>query len=204
MDLTSQNCVGACVALNKLNLSSIILFCVADRSDYGRDLANFLIHYLPEGSRFYGEDIPVQLPRLPELVTKERCKNGFSDRALVAIGHSLGGDAVYVNIGHHHSAYYTHSFMIVFRAVCAISYPKLFSSVILTETTLFPPSNNDSNSKIKHVIFSGTLGRRSTWASRSAIQAKKCSLYSLFLLIDKKRGSHCSIRRFSKPWIPQC
>lgn len=73
-----------------------ILFCTADRSDYGRDLANFLIHYLPEGG--YGEDIPVQLPRLPELIAKERIKNGFNSRTLVAIGHSLGGDAVYVAI----------------------------------------------------------------------------------------------------------
>lgn len=76
----------------------LILFCTADRSDYGRDLANFLIHHLPEGSRSYGEDVPVQLPRLPELIAEERIKNGFSDRALVVIGHSLGGDAVYVTI----------------------------------------------------------------------------------------------------------
>lgn len=96
MDLTSQNCVGPCLTLN-LDLSIVILF-TADRSDYGRDLANLLIHYLPEGSQSYGEDVPVQLPRLPELIAEERIKNGFSDRTVVPIGHSWGADALYVII----------------------------------------------------------------------------------------------------------
>ena len=146
----------------------VISFCTADRSDYGRDLANFLIHYLPERSRSYGEDIPVQLLRIPELIAKQRIKAGFCDRTLIAIGHSLGGDAVCVAIIIV-PPLTTYSFVINLRAVCAISYPKLFSSIILTETTLFSPSNN--NSKRKPAIINGTLSRRSTWTSRLAVQA---------------------------------
>ncbi|KAF8149537.1 hypothetical protein B0H34DRAFT_734214, partial [Crassisporium funariophilum] len=111
-----------------------------DRSDYGRDLANFLIYHLPNGAQTYGEDIPMELP------------HGFSpDRTVVAVGHSLGGDAT---------------------ALCGISYPALFSSLILMETTLFPPSNNDSERK--PAIVSSTLGRRSSWASRQ--EARKAFL----------------------------
>lgn len=75
---------------------------------------------------------------------------------------------------------HTHSWTIVLtlRALCAISYPKLFSSVILTETTLFPPSNN--NSKRKPEIMNITLGRRSSWASRLAARAQ----FSLFFIFS--------------------
>ncbi|KAF8149459.1 Alpha/beta hydrolase family-domain-containing protein [Crassisporium funariophilum] len=123
-----------------------------DRSDYGRDLANFLIYHLPNGVQTYGEDIPMELPRLPPSIAQARIKHGFSpDRTVVAVGHSLGGDAT---------------------ALCGISYPALFSSLILMETTLFPPSNN--NSERKPAIVSSTLGRRSSWASRQ--EARKAFL----------------------------
>jgi hypothetical protein len=179
----------------------LYLFCTADRSDYGRDLANFLIHYLPEGSRSYSEDIPLRLPRLSDLIVEERIKKGFSDRTLVAMGHSLGGDAVYVTINTM-PPLTSYSITPVFRAVCAISYPKLFSSVILTETTLFPPSNNKPNIRLGFV--SGSLGRRSSWASRLAVQIRNIHYFDYFLMIDKKHGKHSLIRRSSKPSIHQC
>jgi hypothetical protein len=66
---------------------------VADRSDYGRDIANFVIYHLPEARDALGKDLPFQLPRLSSTTTTSRVKNGFSDRHIIAMGHSLGGDA---------------------------------------------------------------------------------------------------------------
>ena len=53
----------------------------------------------------------------------------------------------------------------LFSALAGISYPKLFNSLILVETTLYPVSN--SGSKRKPVIFMSTIGRRSSWPSKS-------------------------------------
>ncbi|KAF8907818.1 Alpha/beta hydrolase family-domain-containing protein [Gymnopilus junonius] len=112
-----------------------------DRSDYGRDIANFLIHHLPEGADSFGKDLPIQLSRLPSSISSSRVSHGFSDRNVVSLGHSLGGDAT---------------------ALCGISYPKLFSAMILLETTLFPVSYKKKGSP----IILSTLGRRSSWPSR--------------------------------------
>ncbi|KAJ3493281.1 hypothetical protein NLJ89_g11056 [Agrocybe chaxingu] len=131
-----------------------------DRSDYGRDLANFLLHHLPDSVDTLGKDLPFHLLRLASATTSARIKNGFTDRTLVALGHSLGGDAT---------------------AICGISYPKLFSALILMETTLFPPSRNSP--KRRTTIILGTMGRRSWWDSRE--EAKKALLKSpLFQAFD--------------------
>ncbi|KAF9526909.1 hypothetical protein CPB83DRAFT_816490 [Crepidotus variabilis] len=116
-----------------------------DRADYGRDLANFLINFLPAGEISFGHDLPLELVRVPPAISTDRVKRGFGDRTVVGIGHSLGGDAI---------------------TVCGLSYPKLFtrSAIILLETTLFPVSNNTS--KLKPEILVATLGRRSSWKSR--------------------------------------
>ncbi|KAF8971246.1 Alpha/beta hydrolase family-domain-containing protein [Flammula alnicola] len=126
-----------------------------DRSDYGRDLANFLIHHLPEGRDAFGKDLPQQLIRLPDCLANARVKNGFGDRQVIAIGHSLGGDGT---------------------ALCGITYPKLFPALILIETTLFPPSNSKSQRKAAMIL--STLGRRSSWPSRQ--EAKKALLKAPF------------------------
>jgi len=72
-------------------LSNVIV--VADRTDYGRDIANFVIYHLPEARDALGKDLPFQLPRLSNTTTTSRVKNGFSDRHVITMGHSLGGDA---------------------------------------------------------------------------------------------------------------
>ena len=72
---------------------SSLMSCVADRSDYGRDIANFVIYHLPEARDALGKDLPFHLPRLSDTTTTLRVKNGFSDRHVIAMGHSLGGDA---------------------------------------------------------------------------------------------------------------
>lgn len=65
---------------------------IADRSDYGRDLANFLINHLPQGPDAFGKDLPRILARLPDDVSSTRVKNGFTDRRIIGMGHSFGGD----------------------------------------------------------------------------------------------------------------
>jgi len=71
-------------------------FGEADRSDYGRDLANLIIHFLPESGPSFGSDLPLELSRVPVAVSDDRVKNGFFDRVVVGMGHSLGGDATWV------------------------------------------------------------------------------------------------------------
>jgi len=71
------------------------MFIIADRSDYARDIANFLIHHLPEGTNAFGKDVPLHLTRISDPISSARVRNGFTDRHIVALGHSLGGDARY-------------------------------------------------------------------------------------------------------------
>ncbi|KAF4620417.1 hypothetical protein D9613_000172 [Agrocybe pediades] len=117
---------------------------IPDRSDYGRDIANFLIHYLPEGTDAFGKDLPLTLGRVSEAISSARVKNGYPDRHVVAFGHSLGGDA---------------------SAMCGIHYPKLFSAIVLSETTLFPAVFNLS--RVGPALSLGAMGRRSSWPSRA-------------------------------------
>ncbi|KJA17544.1 hypothetical protein HYPSUDRAFT_206137 [Hypholoma sublateritium FD-334 SS-4] len=131
-----------------------------DRSDYGRDLANLLIHHLPNGSDAFGRDLPTILARLPESVGPVRVRKGFSDRHIIAMGHSLGGDG---------------------SVVCGISYPRLFSAIIPVETTLFPPTA-DRGDRRQAMILSA-LSRRSSWPSRE--EARKALLKApLFQAFD--------------------
>ncbi|KIM45542.1 hypothetical protein M413DRAFT_442215 [Hebeloma cylindrosporum] len=137
---------GDAALLNGLHIPKL-----PDRSDYGRDIANFVIYHLPEARDALGKDLPLKLPRLSNITATSRVKNGFTDRHVIAMGHSLGGDAT---------------------ALAGISYPKLFNSLILMETTLYPVSN--SGSKRKPAIFMSTIGRRSSWPSKE--EAKKAFL----------------------------
>jgi hypothetical protein len=52
-----------------------------------------------------------------------------------------------------------------FSALAGISYPKLFNSLILVETSLYPVSHNGT--KRKPAIFMTTIARRSSWPSKS-------------------------------------
>lgn len=59
-----------------------------DWLDNTRDIANFLVHYLPEDLE---ATLPTRLPRLPASVTKVRGEHGYRTRKLVVVGHSFGG-----------------------------------------------------------------------------------------------------------------
>ena len=60
-----------------------------------------------------------------------------------------------------------------FSALAGISYPKLFNSLILLETSLYPVSHNGS--KRKPAIFMTTIGRRSSWPSKSVRTLREVS-----------------------------
>ena len=62
---------------------------LVDWLDNTRDIANFMVHYLPEDME--ETVLPVRLPRLPMLVTKAREERGYRARKLVVVGHSFGG-----------------------------------------------------------------------------------------------------------------
>ncbi|TFK44136.1 hypothetical protein BDQ12DRAFT_4197 [Crucibulum laeve] len=130
-------CHGDSALINGANIPRII-----DRADYGRDVANMCIHYLPTRN-YSGNPLSLHLPRLDTKVSSDRIKNGYKDRKLVALGHSLGGDAI---------------------ALLAIYHPMLLSACILLETTIFP---HDPNINIRgYKIVSMTLNRKSSWKSR--------------------------------------
>ena len=76
-------------------LPEIIFFLVdlspleADWIDGGRDVASFLLHFLPPVTT--APILPVHLQQVSAEETSLRIQRGFKDRKFVAIGHSYGG-----------------------------------------------------------------------------------------------------------------
>ena len=62
---------------------------LVDWLDNARDIANFMVHYLPEDVD--ATVLPIRLLRLPASVTSVREEHGFHTRKLVVVGHSFGG-----------------------------------------------------------------------------------------------------------------
>ena len=62
---------------------------LVDWLDNSRDIANFLLHYLPE--HVEATVLPTRLERLPTSVTNAREEHGYRTRKLVVAGHSFGG-----------------------------------------------------------------------------------------------------------------
>ncbi|KAG1776291.1 hypothetical protein EV702DRAFT_971798, partial [Suillus placidus] len=58
-----------------------------------REIANFLINYVPEEVETFA--LPIQFHRLHVSIGEPRQKNGFSSRTLVVAGHSFGGCSAY-------------------------------------------------------------------------------------------------------------
>ena len=67
----------------------IFFFCEADWIDGARDVANFLLHFLPPTS--ISTVLPVHLQQVSAEETSLRIQKGFKDRKLVTVGHSYGG-----------------------------------------------------------------------------------------------------------------
>ncbi|KAG1778738.1 hypothetical protein EV702DRAFT_1091459 [Suillus placidus] len=137
---------GDSALLNRQNLSGCF-----DWTDNARDIANFLINYMPEEVEISA--LPVQLRRLPLSISEARQKNGFSSRTLVVAGHSSGGCAA---------------------TLVALNFPASFSSLILVD----PMIDTFTEFPWEHIqyVIGLTLIRRQHWPSREdALRSFKSS-----------------------------
>ena len=70
-------------------LTSFVDSKKADWIDGGRDVANFLLHFLPSVTT--ATSLPVHLEQVSAEETSLRIQRGFKHRKFVAVGHSYGG-----------------------------------------------------------------------------------------------------------------
>ncbi|KAG2095718.1 uncharacterized protein F5147DRAFT_819020 [Suillus discolor] len=98
---------GDSALLNRQSLSGSF-----DWTDNARDIANFLVNYMPEEIE---TSLPTHLQQLPASIGESRQKSGFSSRTLVVVGHSFGGCSV---------------------TLTALHFPALFSSMILVDAMI--------------------------------------------------------------------
>lgn len=63
---------------------------LADWYDGARDVLHFLLHYIP--SEVVSDELPVYLPRISPIEFEDRLHRGFSERHIIASGHSFGGN----------------------------------------------------------------------------------------------------------------
>ncbi|KAH7911504.1 Alpha/beta hydrolase family-domain-containing protein [Hygrophoropsis aurantiaca] len=137
---------GDSALLNANSLSGIY-----DWMDNSRDIANFLIKYLPEVP--LDGSLSTHLPRLPRHVSEDRKKSGYSRRILVDVGHSMGGCT---------------------SVEVAINFPALFSSMILIDPVIVQP-HSYARGYLRGMVI-GALQRRTRWSSREeALQLFKAS-----------------------------
>ncbi|KAG0703560.1 Alpha/beta hydrolase family-domain-containing protein [Suillus ampliporus] len=127
---------GDAALVNETNLGGI-----HDWLDSARDIAHFLLHYLPEDAS--SEALPTHLPLLPETISEYRKTDGFSSRSLVIVGHSFGGCA---------------------SVLAAVNFPALVSSMILVDPAIVQNGSYPPNSVAFRVP--GALARRESWSSR--------------------------------------
>jgi len=130
---------GDAALINRGNLSGIF-----DWADNARDILNFLLYYLP--SSVSTSILPTHLSPLPALESERRKNNGFGERTLVAIGHSYGGCT---------------------SVLAALTYPVLFSSLILVDPVIAPKRTEEMRGDRIWDLTLGALQRRETWNTRA-------------------------------------
>lgn len=113
-----------------------------DWSDYGRDILNFMIHYLPESP--YSSP-PTHLARIPDSIALDRQSAGFSNRTVVGVGHSFGATVILLG---------------------AIKYPVLWSSIINIDPIVFARLEKKVVDKLTETLIVVSLRRPSSWSSR--------------------------------------
>ncbi|KIK99561.1 hypothetical protein PAXRUDRAFT_786681 [Paxillus rubicundulus Ve08.2h10] len=127
---------GDAALINASNLSGIF-----DWLDNSRDIANFLLNYLPEEVK--SEALPTRLER--ESGSQARKERGYRTRKIVAVGHSFGGCT---------------------SLRVALDFPALFSSIILVDPVLMqPPGYTLLPGYLDNKVL-GAFSRRERWASR--------------------------------------
>lgn len=89
--INEESLGGVCELTSRdMFMTESLAYCILldDWTDNARDILNFLFHYLP--SRPYSKPLPTNLLRVPKDEATARTLNGFSERAIVVVGHSLG------------------------------------------------------------------------------------------------------------------
>ncbi|SCZ88345.1 BZ3500_MvSof-1268-A1-R1_Chr2-1g04349 [Microbotryum saponariae] len=136
-------------------LNEAVLGTTFDWSDHGRDIANFLISYLPDplsASSTSSISLPyISTPQNTTLLALDNLsvspgasyptRRIFRNRLIVGIGHSLGGGGM---------------------AFAATAQPSLFSSIILCDPVLPPPGAD----RIMSALTKGACVRKETWVSK--------------------------------------
>ncbi|TFK75633.1 hypothetical protein BDN72DRAFT_935522 [Pluteus cervinus] len=130
---------GDAMIVNEQALSAVF-----DWADNTRDILNFLLNFLPPSSEV---PLPIHLPQLSAEESERRRSLGLVDRKLVAIGHSYGGCT---------------------SALAAISFPKLFSSLVLVDPVIVEPV--DKGVRIADELTFGALMRREVDEALSLFQ----------------------------------
>ncbi|KAI6041545.1 Alpha/beta hydrolase family-domain-containing protein [Pisolithus marmoratus] len=123
---------GDSALLNGENLSGIF-----DWQDNARDIANFLLYYLPDEAT--STPLPTQLSRISQTTSDARKDHGYLQRKIVVVGHSFGGNT---------------------STLAALNFPKLFSSLILVDPVIVNYGSHEFE------LVRGALIRRGTWPSR--------------------------------------
>lgn len=67
-----------------------------DWADNARDILNFLLYFLPAQSLPATAPLPECLDRVSDDNVKRRISQGFSNRTVIGMGHSIGGCSVWV------------------------------------------------------------------------------------------------------------
>ncbi|KAI6002048.1 Alpha/Beta hydrolase protein [Pisolithus albus] len=125
---------GDAALINAENLSGIF-----DWQDSARDIANFLLYYLPD--KVTPAPLPTQLTRIPQAASDVRKEHGYPQRKIVVVGHSFGGTT---------------------SIQAALNFPKLFSSLIVVDPVVVNHGSHDFGPE----LVRGALVRRDTWPSR--------------------------------------
>ncbi|KAL4071778.1 Alpha/beta hydrolase family-domain-containing protein [Scleroderma citrinum] len=130
---------GDSALVNAGNLSGIV-----DWQDNARDIANFLLNYLPDDTT--PASLPTHLERIPKSTSDARKDHGYSKRTLVVVGHSFGGTT---------------------SILAALNFPKLFSSLILVDPVIGFNSRSakETDGNTSNLTL-GALIRRDIWPSR--------------------------------------
>ncbi|KAF9037768.1 Alpha/Beta hydrolase protein [Panaeolus papilionaceus] len=126
---------GDAALINSTSLSGIF-----DWQDNARDIVNFFTHFLPTRST---ATLSVHLPRLSLEETNQRLERGFSERQLIAIGHSYGGCT---------------------SALAALMHPILFKSLMLIDPVIIAPGIRRPVAGHNDLAL-GALSRRDQWSS---------------------------------------
>ncbi|THU96752.1 alpha/beta-hydrolase [Dendrothele bispora CBS 962.96] len=109
--------------------------------DGTRDLLNFLIYFMPSTA---ATTLPVHLPRVPPEESARRLRDGFTERTLIGVGHSIGG---------------------CLTARACLAYPQFYSALILIDPVIIPLFEPILREVLNGLAL-GAFGRRASWSSR--------------------------------------